>query len=72
MPVVRHLPHVSYHLQTKTDPALTPWQTASLVIQPASITTDRLSLVIGTGFRSRAVIFCFFGPSANVVEPGMS
>src|SRR5216683_2646925 len=72
IPVVWHLPLVSHHLQTETDPALTPWQTASLVIQPAPITTDRLSLVIGTGFRSRAVIFCFFGPSENVVEPGMS
>ena len=37
--------------QTETEPAVTPLQTLSFVVQPASITTLRLSLVIGCGFR---------------------
>ena len=37
--------------QTETEPAVTPLQTLSFVVQPASITTLRLSLVIGCGLR---------------------
>ena len=36
-------------LQAGTEPAVTPLQTLSLVVQPASITTFRLSFVIGWG-----------------------
>src|SRR5262249_33862815 len=41
-------------LHTATLPAGTPWQTSSFLIQPASITVLRLSLVIATGFRKVA------------------
>ena len=37
-------------------PAFTPWQTLSWVIQPASMTTSRLSLVIGIGVSRIEVI----------------
>src|SRR5690606_33297385 len=48
--------YIAVHTKTTTVPGCTPWQTTSLETQPASITTFRLSLVIGTGFRNRAFI----------------
>src|SRR5690606_25242128 len=61
--------YIAFHPQTSTVPGCTPWQTTSLETQPASITTFRLSLVIGTGFRNRAFISTLLGPSAHLVAP---
>src|SRR5262245_54182490 len=36
--------------QTATEPAVTPLHTFSLLVQPASMTTSRLSLVMGCGW----------------------
>src|SRR5438105_4286982 len=55
--------------QAFTVPALTPLHTSSLVIQPASITTFRLSWVIGTGVRNTECIGTFLGPPSNTTEP---
>src|SRR5580658_5146046 len=58
--------------QTFTVPGFTPWQTSSFLIQPASMTTSRLSRVIGTGVRNTAFISTFLGPPLNVTAPGTS
>src|SRR5208337_1880267 len=60
------------HSHTFTLPGFTPWQTSAFLIQPASMTTPRLSLVMGTGVSSSAFIATFFGPPENVVTPGTS
>src|SRR5690606_16319261 len=58
-------------------PAVTPWHSSSLVIQPASTTTDRLSLVMATGARKTEFIslppgvvnFTTFGMASGAVPP---
>src|SRR4051812_45901268 len=52
--------------QALTEPALTPWQASALEIQPASMTTFRLSLVMASGVRKMDCIFTFFGPPSKV------
>src|ERR1700691_455416 len=58
--------------QTLFVPGFTPWQTSSFLIHPASITTSRLSLVIGIGVRNSEFISTFFWPPENFTAPGTS
>src|SRR5580658_6639479 len=58
--------------QTLTVPGFTPRQTSSFLIQPASMTTSRLSLVIGIGRRNIEFISIFLAPPENFTVPGTS
>src|SRR5580704_10055744 len=58
--------------QPFTEPGFTPAQTLSLLIQPVSITSPRLALVIGSGGSRMVFISTPFLPLLNFITPGIS
>src|SRR5262245_52065663 len=67
--IVRSMPTTIDQPQAATAPAATPAQASSLLIQPASITSLRLSLVIGLGARRMALTSTPLAPPLNLETP---